>query len=149
MAILRGLSLHESGLSTDTDVFKFDLSYDQAASITSKASVPVNGRLTSGDAHFNLTIEMSLSALIRHYNIAQIPIGWRGRTWGSSNLHISEMGRRYLSVLLKLFFEQVLISDDLMAERLAQKAKRGVHVSELEGRLEELEARVKDLEQDD
>ena len=49
--------------------------------------------------HFNLTLEMSLGALIRDYNIAQIPIRWYGRTWGSSNLKLGEMGRRYLSTL--------------------------------------------------
>ena len=32
--------------------------------------------------HFNLTLEMSLGALIRDYHIAQIPIRWYGRTWG-------------------------------------------------------------------
>lgn len=32
-------------------------------------------------AHFNITIELSLSALIRHYRIAMLPISWSGRTW--------------------------------------------------------------------
>jgi dolichol-phosphate mannosyltransferase len=31
-------------------------------------------------SHFNLTLEMSLGALVRNYNIAQIPIWWSGRT---------------------------------------------------------------------
>src|SRR6202011_1004566 len=48
-------------------------------------------------SHFNLPLEMSLSALIRRYNIVQIPIRWYGRTWGSSNLRLVQMGRRYLS----------------------------------------------------
>ena len=39
-------------------------------------------------SHFNLTIEMSLSALIRRYHIAEIPIHWSGRTWGATNLPI-------------------------------------------------------------
>src|SRR5262245_14070480 len=38
--------------------------------------------------HFNLTLEMSLGALIRDYQIAEIPIRWYGRTWGSSNLRL-------------------------------------------------------------
>jgi dolichol-phosphate mannosyltransferase len=67
--------------------------------------------------HFNITLEMSLSAMIRGYRITQIPIRWYGRTWGSSKLRIREMGRRYLSTLLMLFFERVLIADDLRAER--------------------------------
>jgi dolichol-phosphate mannosyltransferase len=69
--------------------------------------------------HFNITIEMSLGALVRKYNIAQVPISWTGRTWGSSNLHLKEMGRRYLSTLIKVLAEKVLIADDLLAERLA------------------------------
>jgi dolichol-phosphate mannosyltransferase len=69
--------------------------------------------------HFNITIEMSLGALIRGYHVAQVPIRWHGRTWGSSNLRLREMGRKYLCVLLMLFFQRLLIADDLLAERLA------------------------------
>ena len=78
-------------------------------------------------SHFNITLEMSLSALIRKYRIAQIPIRWQGRTWGSSNLKIREMGRKYLYVLLKMFAERVLIADDVMAERLAADARNRGH----------------------
>jgi dolichol-phosphate mannosyltransferase len=67
-------------------------------------------------AHFNITIEMSLSALIRGYSIATLPISWSGRTWGQSNLHLREMGRRYLCTLLKIWFERLLIHDDVMAD---------------------------------
>lgn len=67
-------------------------------------------------AHFNITIEMSLSALIRQYRIAQIPITWSGRTWGQSNMRLREMGRRYLCTLLMVWFERLLILDDLMCE---------------------------------
>ncbi len=66
--------------------------------------------------HFNITIEMSLSALIRGYSIATIPISWSGRTWGQSNLRLRQMGRRYLCTLLKIWFERVLIIDDVLAE---------------------------------
>jgi dolichol-phosphate mannosyltransferase len=66
--------------------------------------------------HFNITIEMSLSALIRRYSIAMFPIRWSGRTWGQSNLRIRDMGRRYLATLLKIWFERVLILDDLLAD---------------------------------
>ncbi len=67
-------------------------------------------------AHFNITIEMSLSSVIRGYSIATIPISWSGRTWGSSNLRLREMGRRYLCTLLMIWFERLLIMDDLLAE---------------------------------
>ncbi|HNR29704.1 MAG TPA: glycosyltransferase family 2 protein [Candidatus Hydrogenedentes bacterium] len=67
-------------------------------------------------AHFNVTIEMSLSALIRRYRIARIPISWSGRTWGQSNLRLRKMGRRYLCTLLMIWFERLLILDDLLLE---------------------------------
>ena len=91
-------------------------------------------------SHFNITIEMSLSALIRKYHIAEIPIRWYGRTWGSSNLRITEMGRRYLSVLLKLFFDRILVSDDLMSERAASRAQRERADKALRDRLDEVES---------
>ncbi|MBI2424574.1 MAG: glycosyltransferase family 2 protein [Candidatus Hydrogenedentes bacterium] len=72
-------------------------------------------------AHFNITIEMSLSCLIRHYRIAQVPITWSGRTWGQSNLRLRKMGRRYLCTLLMIWFERLLILDDLMTENKARR----------------------------
>ncbi|HVN85511.1 MAG TPA: glycosyltransferase family 2 protein [Candidatus Binatia bacterium] len=66
--------------------------------------------------HFNITIELSLSCVIRGYRIAELPIDWCGRTWGVSNLKLREMGRRYLATLLKIWFERMLISDDIRAE---------------------------------
>jgi dolichol-phosphate mannosyltransferase len=69
-----------------------------------------------GGSHFNITIEISLSCVIRRYRIAEIPIHWYGRKWGASNLKLREMGRRYLATLLKIWFERLLISDDVMLE---------------------------------
>jgi dolichol-phosphate mannosyltransferase len=66
--------------------------------------------------HFNITIELSLSCVIRRYRIAEVPIRWYGRKWGASNLKLREMGRRYLATLLKLWFERLLIADDMMLE---------------------------------
>jgi dolichol-phosphate mannosyltransferase len=97
-------------------------------------------------SHFNITIEMSLSAMIRKYNIAQVPISWTGRTWGSSNLRLGEMGRRYLATLLKVVAEKLLIADDLIVERLAAAARRESHMIQQERRLETLEQRVAELE---
>ncbi len=67
-------------------------------------------------SHFNITLELSLSALIRRYRIAEIPISWSGRQWGASNLRLQEMGRRYLSTLLMMFFQRILVADDVRAE---------------------------------
>jgi dolichol-phosphate mannosyltransferase len=96
-------------------------------------------------SHFNLTIEMSLSALIRRYWIAEIPVSWSGRTWGASKLSVWEMGRRYLSVLLKLFFDRMLISDDLMDERLMARGRPSEQRGPLEERISALEKRVDEL----
>lgn len=67
-------------------------------------------------AHFNVTIELSLSVLIRRYRIAACPIRWYGRKWGQSNLKLRAMGRRYLATLVKIWFERILVLDDIMAE---------------------------------
>ncbi len=108
-------------------------------------------------SHFNITIELSLSAIIRNYNILQVPISWQGRTWGSSNLHLKEMGRRYLSTLIKIYFEKILIRDDIIAESLIQRnaaspreASQGLNSpaltpqgqAGLEGRVRRLEERL-------
>jgi hypothetical protein len=53
-----------------------------------------------------------------------------------------EMGRRYLSTLLMMFFQRVLVKDDLLAERLANNQGYQRQVSELESRLDNLEQRL-------
>ncbi len=78
--------------------------------------------------HFNITLEISLSALISGYKICQIPVHWEGRTWGSSNLRMQEMGRRYLCTLLMLFFQRMLLSDDLRSERKREE-KLGIEIT--------------------
>ncbi len=97
--------------------------------------------------HFNITLEMSLGALARQYHIAQVPISWYGRTWGSSNLKLREMGRRYLSTLMMVFFQRMLISDDLLAERLAGTSQFRDQQRELEARLRGLEEKVQRLDE--
>ncbi len=98
-------------------------------------------------SHFNITIEMSLAAVIRNYYIAQIPIGWTGRTWGSSNLRLREMGRRYLSTLIKSLAEWFLISDDLLSERLAIREVQKTRLTIVENQLAALQQRVEAVEQ--
>lgn len=90
-------------------------------------------------SHFNITIELSINALIRKYTIAKVPINWYGRTWGESNLKLGQMGRRYLSTLLKMFFDKILIGDDIMAERLSQKLIYNAEINDLKKRVSELE----------
>ena len=98
--------------------------------------------------HFNLTLEMSLGALIRNYQVAQIPIRWYGRTWGSSNLKLGEMGRRYLSTLLMMFFQRHLIADDLLADRLASNVAYHYQLHDLEQRIATLEEKFSELQND-
>lgn len=93
-------------------------------------------------SHFNITLEMSLGALIRKYHIAEVPINWYGRTWGCSNLNLRQMGRKYLSTLLMMFFQRVLISDDLLAERLVSNTQTRRSLYDLNRRLEALESQV-------
>ena len=97
--------------------------------------------------HFNITIEMSLGALIRRYNIIQIPVKWYGRTWGSSNLSLRQMGRRYLATLLKIFAEKLLISDDLIAERLSIRFHHETSYDRIEKRLAKVEKKLRDQEE--
>ena len=96
-------------------------------------------------SHFNITLEMSLSALIRRYEIAQVPIRWYGRTWGTSKLKLREMGRKYLCTLLMLYFQRRLISDDLIAERLAANVGHQKTISEIETRVQRLEEEISRL----
>lgn len=78
-------------------------------------------------SHFNLTLELSLSPLIRGYKVAEVPISWRGRSFGWSHLILSRMARRYLCTLIMLFVQRLLIADDLRAERPATEAALGDH----------------------
>jgi len=76
-------------------------------------------------SHFNITIELSLSCVIRGYRIAELPINWYGRTWGVSKLKLRQMGRRYLATLIKIWFERLLIADDVLVE----SARRRTHTT--------------------
>ena len=62
--------------------------------------------------HFNLTVEIPLKAIVRGHSFAVIPISWRNRTSGQSNLAIQEMGSRYLFIVLYVFLEHHLSRGD-------------------------------------
>lgn len=105
--------------------------------------------------HFNITLEMSLGALIRGYTIATVPINWYGRNWGSSNLHIREMGRRYLSTLLRILAEKALISDDILAEKInknliykSEQTKDFSQTGNLQQEVKDLKKQVSQFETD-
>jgi dolichol-phosphate mannosyltransferase len=63
-------------------------------------------------AHFNLTVEMPLKAIVRGYTFETIPISWTNRTSGESKLKIKEMGSRYLFIVLYCWLERSLSRGD-------------------------------------
>jgi dolichol-phosphate mannosyltransferase len=63
-------------------------------------------------AHFNLTVEIPLKAIIRGYSWTVLPITWRNRRTGEAKLKIQEMGSRYLFICLYLWMEKHLSRGD-------------------------------------
>lgn len=63
-------------------------------------------------AHFNLTVELPLKAIVRGYAWKVIPITWRNRQSGEAKLKIKEMGSRYLFICLYLWLEKSLSRGD-------------------------------------
>ncbi len=67
-------------------------------------------------AHFNLTVEIPLKAIIRGYSWTVMPITWRNRRTGVAKLKIQEMGSRYLFICLYLWLEKHLSRGDYNKE---------------------------------
>jgi dolichol-phosphate mannosyltransferase len=63
-------------------------------------------------AHFNLTVELPLKAIVRGYSYQVLPIGWRQRRRGVSRLRLQEMGSRYLFIVLYVWLEKLLTRGD-------------------------------------
>jgi dolichol-phosphate mannosyltransferase len=66
--------------------------------------------------HFNLTIEIPLKAIVRGYSHKVVPISWRNREAGASQLKLKEQGSRYLFTLLSVWFEYLLTRKDYQRE---------------------------------
>jgi dolichol-phosphate mannosyltransferase len=62
--------------------------------------------------HFNLTVELPLKAMVRGYSYETLPINWRQRHHGVSNLKLQEMGSRYLFIVLHVWLEKMLTRGD-------------------------------------
>lgn len=62
--------------------------------------------------HFNLTLELSLKAVIRGYSFTVVPNSWTNRKFGKSNLKIKEMGSRYFFVFLYCLIEKFFSRGD-------------------------------------
>jgi dolichol-phosphate mannosyltransferase len=63
-------------------------------------------------AHFNLTVEIPLKAIIRGYTWTVIPITWRNRRSGVAKLKIKEMGSRYFFIVMYLWLEKYFSRGD-------------------------------------
>ena len=63
-------------------------------------------------AHFNLTVELPLKAVVRGFSYTVIPINWHGRVTGVSKLKLKEMGSRYLFIVLYVLLERLLARGD-------------------------------------
>jgi dolichol-phosphate mannosyltransferase len=63
-------------------------------------------------AHFNLTVEVPLKAVVRGYTWKSLPITWRNRRSGSAKLKIKEMGSGYLLICLYIWLEKYLTRGD-------------------------------------
>jgi dolichol-phosphate mannosyltransferase len=62
--------------------------------------------------HFNLTLELSLKAIIRGYTFEVLPNSWTNRKYGVSNLKIKEMGSRYFFIFLYCLIEKYFARGD-------------------------------------
>lgn len=74
--------------------------------------------------HFNLTVELPLKAVVRGYSYGIVPISWTNRKAGVSKLRLTEMGSRYLFIVLYVFLEHHLSRGDYRREG-AGDAPRG------------------------
>lgn len=91
----------------------FGLSYNDVTNAFKayRADV-IKGCLPLLSAHFNLTVELPLKAIVRGYSYEVIPITWRQRDVGISSLRLREMGSRYLFIVLYLWLERLLTRGD-------------------------------------
>jgi dolichol-phosphate mannosyltransferase len=63
-------------------------------------------------AHFNLTVELPLKALVRGHSYAIVPVSWTNRVSGESKLRLQEMGSRYAFIVLYILLEHLLSGGD-------------------------------------
>ncbi len=62
---------------------------------------------------------MPLKAIVRGHSYAVIPISWTNRSSGESKLGLSEMGSRYLYIMLYMFLEDHLAAATTVAPTLS------------------------------
>ena len=72
----------------------------------------INGVQPLLSPHFNLTVELPLKAIVRGYSFVVVPNDWINRKTGVSKLFLTEMGSRYLFIVLYCFIEKWLSKKD-------------------------------------
>jgi dolichol-phosphate mannosyltransferase len=75
-------------------------------------------------AHFNLTVEMPLKALVRGHSYAIVPVSWTNRVAGESKLRLNEMGSRYAFIVLYILLEHLLSGGDYHRKGVASWRER-------------------------
>ncbi len=80
-------------------------------------------------AHFNLTVELPLKAIVRGFTWKVIPITWRNRRTGEAKLKMKEMGSRYLFIVLYVWLEKHLSRGDYRTSAGSPTATSGVQSS--------------------
>jgi dolichol-phosphate mannosyltransferase len=63
-------------------------------------------------AHFNLTVEIPLKAIVRGYSYTITPISWQNRKFGVAKLKIKEMGSRYFFICAYVWLEKYFSRGD-------------------------------------
>jgi dolichol-phosphate mannosyltransferase len=84
--------------------------------------------------HFNLTVELPLKAVVRGHSFAVIPISWSNRATGESKLGLTEMGSRYLFIVLYTFLEAHLTRGDYLRPGLERQTRTGRVRTRVRGR---------------
>jgi dolichol-phosphate mannosyltransferase len=76
-------------------------------------------------AHFNLTVELPLKAIVRGYSFTVMPITWRNRRTGEAKLRIKEMGSRYFFIMAYVWLEKYFSRGDYLKTMDARQAASG------------------------
>ncbi|HEY2800778.1 MAG TPA: glycosyltransferase family 2 protein [Chthoniobacterales bacterium] len=93
------------------NLFRFQLN-DTTNAFKAYRRTVIDGCRPLVSPHFNLTVELPLKAITRGYSWVSVPITWRNRRHGQSNLRIKEMGSRYLFICLYVLLEKWLSGGD-------------------------------------
>jgi|TARA_B100001971_G_C18239702_1_gene569910 dolichol-phosphate mannosyltransferase len=62
--------------------------------------------------HFNISVEISLKAIVRGYSYTVVPSIWRNRTEGIAKFKIKEVGSRYFLIILYCLIEKILLKNN-------------------------------------